>query len=72
MNALDWIAYTLVLIGGVNWGLIGLFDYNLVAALFGEMSGFTRVVYTLVGLSAVYLVATAVKLANNYHARASV
>lgn len=56
MNALDWVAYVLVIVGGLNWGLVGFFDYNLVAMLFGEGSGLTMVVYDLVGLSAVYMV----------------
>ncbi|MEI6498953.1 MAG: DUF378 domain-containing protein [bacterium] len=55
MNSLDWLALVLVLIGGLNWGLVGFFDYNLVSAIFGDMTAFSRVIYALVGLSAVYL-----------------
>jgi len=51
MNA---IALTLVIIGAVNWGLIGFFGFDLVAALFGDMSGFSRVIYALVGLAGLY------------------
>ena len=51
MNA---IALTLVIIGAVNWGLIGFFGFDLVAALFGDMSGFSRVIYALVGLASLY------------------
>ena len=51
MNA---IALTIVIIGAVNWGLIGFFGFDLVAALFGDMSGFSRVVYALVGLAGLY------------------
>jgi uncharacterized protein len=47
------IALVLIIIGGLNWGLIGFFDFNLVDSLFGEGSGVARVVYALVGLSAV-------------------
>lgn len=47
-------AYTLLLIGAVNWGLVGMFDFDLVAFLFGEMSILSRIVYSLVGISAVY------------------
>lgn len=54
-NSLDWIATVLLIIGGLNWGLIGLFDFNLVDAIFGVMSTLSRIVYSLVGLSAVYL-----------------
>lgn len=55
-DTLDTVAYWLVLIGGLNWGLIGLFDYNLVAELFGADSGISKLIYILVGLSAAYLV----------------
>lgn len=51
MNA---ISLTIVIIGAVNWGLIGFFGFDLVAALFGDMSGFSRVVYALVGLAGLY------------------
>jgi len=47
------IALVLIIIGGLNWGLVGFFDFNLVDALFGEGSGVSRVVYALVGLSAI-------------------
>jgi hypothetical protein len=56
MNTMDWITWTLVIIGALNWGLVGIFDFNLVAALFGEESALSRIVYTLVGLSGLYLV----------------
>ncbi|MBR2068558.1 MAG: DUF378 domain-containing protein [Candidatus Gastranaerophilales bacterium] len=53
MNILKWIVYSLVLTGALNWGLIGIFGFDLVAFLFGEMTALTRIVYALVGLSAV-------------------
>lgn len=47
-----WLARALVLIGAINWGLIGLFQFDLVAALFGgQAAWFSRVIYTLVGIS---------------------
>lgn len=53
MNTLKRIALALVIIGGINWGLIGLFQYDLVAAIFGgQDAGLSRLVYTLVGLGA--------------------
>ncbi|MHB1324369.1 MAG: DUF378 domain-containing protein [Coriobacteriia bacterium] len=56
MNALDWIALTLLVVGGVNWGLVGLFQFDLVAEMFGGQSAMlSRIVYTLVGLSAVFV-----------------
>lgn len=54
-GTLDWIAFLLIIIGGLNWGLIGLFDYDLVATIFGTMSSVTRTIYSLVGLGAIYL-----------------
>ena len=58
-NTLDWIGMILLIIGGLNWGLVGLFDFDLVAYLFGEMSILSRIIYDLVGLSALYLLAIA-------------
>ncbi|WP_440951884.1 DUF378 domain-containing protein [Methanococcoides sp. FTZ1] len=55
-SALDWIAIALVVIGGLNWGLVGISqDYNLVALIFGY-SIIARIVYLLVGLSALYMI----------------
>lgn len=51
MKTLYCIALTLVIIGALNWLLIGLFSFDLVAVIFGEMSAFSRIIYTLVGLS---------------------
>lgn len=55
MNILSQIAVILVIIGAINWGLIGFFGFDLVAALFGEMSGLSRIVYSLVGLAGIYM-----------------
>jgi uncharacterized membrane protein YuzA (DUF378 family) len=54
MKTLNLVTLILVIVGGLNWGLVGLADFNLVAALFGEGSTLARAVYALVGLSAVY------------------
>ena len=54
MNILNKVTLLLVIVGGVNWGLVGLLGFDLVAALFGEMSPLSRIVYTLVGASALY------------------
>jgi hypothetical protein len=54
MKILNLITLTLVIVGGLNWGLVGLFSFDLVAALFGEGSLLSRMVYVLVGLSAVW------------------
>ncbi|NIN01168.1 MAG: DUF378 domain-containing protein [candidate division Zixibacteria bacterium] len=63
LTVLDWITLILVIVGGLNWGLVGIFKFDLVAAIFGEMGIVSRIVYTLVGLSAIYLAATSGKLA---------
>lgn len=54
-KVLDYIALTISIIGAVNWGLVGFFDFNLVAFLFGSMTWFSRIVYALVGLCGLYL-----------------
>ncbi len=59
MNTLGWIALILVIIGGLNWGLVGFFSFDLVAAIFGDMSMISKIVYDLVGISALYLAFTA-------------
>jgi uncharacterized membrane protein YuzA (DUF378 family) len=54
-KGLTYLALTIAIIGAVNWGLIGAFRFDLVAALFGEMSVLSRIVYVLVGVSGLYL-----------------
>jgi uncharacterized protein len=54
-NALERIAWILVVVGALNWGLVGLFEYNLVEDLAGVGTTLTNVVYDLVGLSALYV-----------------
>ncbi|MFH1772864.1 MAG: DUF378 domain-containing protein [Patescibacteria group bacterium] len=63
LNTLDWVALVLVIVGGLNWALVGLFSFDLVATIFGYMSVLSRIVYVLVGLSAVYVLASLGKLA---------
>ncbi len=59
MMTLHWTALVLVIIGALNWGLVGLFQFDLVAALFGGQAALlSRLVYTLVGLSGVVVAAT--------------
>lgn len=62
MKTLDYIALTIAIIGAVNWGLIGFFDWNLVASLFGSMSLISRIVYALVGLCGLYLLTMYMRL----------
>lgn len=54
-KGMDYTALTLVIIGAVNWGLIGIFRLDLVALIFGNMTWISRVIYSLVGLSGLYL-----------------
>lgn len=57
MKALNSIALTLVIVGALNWLLVGLFKFNLVDSLFGELSLLTRIVYGLVGLAGIWSIA---------------
>ena len=61
---LDGTALTIVIIGAVNWLLIGLFRFDLVAFLFGDMSWFSRIVYAIVGLCGLYLISFYMHLGN--------
>ena len=54
MKALNLITLVLVIIGGINWGLVGVAEFNLVAAIFGDQTAVTRIIYALVGLSALW------------------
>ena len=54
LHALDWLAMVLMIVGGLNWGLVGATGVDLVATLLGEMTLASRAVYLLVGLSALY------------------
>lgn len=62
MKVCKTIAITLVIIGGLNWLLVGVAGVDLVATLFGPMSILSRIVYVLVGLSALYLIFVAPRL----------
>ena len=56
MKILNCVCLTITIIGAINWGLIGFFNFNLVSAIFGDASAFSRVIYALVGLSGLYLI----------------
>ena len=56
MKLINCAALTVAIIGALNWGLIGIFSFDLVAFLFGQMSWLSRIVYTLVGISGLYLI----------------
>ena len=54
-RALDYTLLTIVIIGAINWGLIGFFRFDLVSFLFGDMSWLSRIIYALVGIGGLYL-----------------
>ncbi|OGN64096.1 MAG: DUF378 domain-containing protein [Chlamydiae bacterium RIFCSPHIGHO2_12_FULL_49_9] len=60
-HLIDMVAVILLLIGGLNWGLVGLFGFDLVGSMFGEMSAFSRIIYVLVGLAAIWRIVCWVK-----------
>ncbi len=55
LNPIEKVAYILLVVGGVNWGLVGWVDYNLVDEIFGVGSGASRVIYAVVGVAALYV-----------------
>lgn len=66
MTVVDWVPMLLLMIGGVNWGLIGLFNFDVVASLFGEMSTISRAIYVAVGLSALYSLYLSARMSSDY------
>jgi len=69
LSALAWISIVLVVIGAINWGLVGLFNFNLVAAIFGALSPVSRIIYVLVGLAGLYTLYLATQLGQRDKAR---
>ncbi len=63
-KGIDYTALTLVIIGAVNWGLIGIFKLDLVNMLFGNMTWISRIIYALVGLSGLYLLSLYGRITN--------
>jgi uncharacterized membrane protein YuzA (DUF378 family) len=68
MSAIDYIAMALLIIGGLNWAMVGLFDVDVVASLFGPGSPASRLVYVLVGIAALYSIYTAAKMGRDHPA----
>lgn len=66
MSAVDYIAMALLIIGGLNWAMVGLFDVDVVARLFGPGSPATRIVYIVVGIAALYSIYTTAKMGRNH------
>lgn len=65
LNAVDWTAMVLLIVGGLNWGLIGLMNLDVVAVLLGEATMAARAVYLLVGLSAPYAIYMSFRMAEH-------
>lgn len=61
MKIIDKIALILIIIGAINWGLIGIFDFNLVEMIFGDMTVLARIIYILVGVSGLWGIKIAVE-----------
>jgi hypothetical protein len=55
LNSVDWLAVVLLIVGGLNWGLVGAFNFDLVETVFGGFNFLSRIVYVIVGLAAIYL-----------------
>jgi len=60
-TTIDWIALILLIIGGLNWGLVGIFKWNLVDTIFGAGGVISMIIYVLVGISALYTIYFLVK-----------
>lgn len=63
INIIDWLAIILVIVGGLNWGLVGLFNFNLVTYIFASQPLVERIIYIVVGLAAIYLLTISFMLA---------
>lgn len=64
LSLFDWIALVLLLIGGLNWGLIGFFNFDFIGFIFAHAIVFVRIIYALVGLSAIWVI---IKLSKRPH-----
>lgn len=67
MKTIAYIAFILVIIGALNWGLIGFFKFDLVAAIFGQMTALSRIVYALVGVSGLISAGAALRHCQYHH-----
>ncbi len=65
MKTIDYIALVIVIIGAINWGLIGIFQFDLVRVIFGDMSFLSRTVYTIVGICGLYAISYFGRIRNN-------
>lgn len=65
LTAADWVAMVLLIVGGVNWGLIGVMNIDLVSVIFGDMTVLARVVYLGMGVAGLYAIYTCIRLSDN-------
>jgi uncharacterized protein len=71
MKPLDVVAAVLLVVGGLNWGMVGVANFDLVATLFGPGAILAKVVYTLVGVSAVYQALSLKAIQKRWHVQAA-
>lgn len=62
MSGFDWLVMILAVVGGINWGLVGAFNFNLVDVIFGSWPSIVRIVYVIIGLSGIYVLANLGKI----------
>ena len=65
-SVLDWIALVILFIGGLNWGLVGLFHFDLITGIFGDYSPIARIIYIIIGLCAIYVLVRAISCCKNH------
>lgn len=65
MKAIDYIVLVLVIIGAINWGLIGFFGFDLVRMIFGNMTIISRIVYAVIGICGLYAISFLGRITNN-------
>jgi len=70
-NAVEWIALAVLLVGGINWGLVGAFNIDIVSSIFGDATILTRVIFGLVGLSALVILFTAASTTTDSQVRSN-
>ncbi len=69
LSGITWVAIALVAIGAINWGLVGLFNFDVVAAIFGPLSALSRIVYVVIALAGLYLIVDTARLREDHRAR---
>ena len=62
LSTFDWVALIIIIVGAINWGLVGLFKIDIIKVIFGDMTIFARMLYIIVGLAGLYLLILSFKL----------